>query len=75
MGASILIEVTGFTSMAFLISRQSAQAVAGHQLAANLVSLMFMVPLALANGTATLVAQRVGARDFAEARRLGWHGD
>jgi len=60
--------------MAFLISRQSAQAVAGHQLAANLVSLMFMVPLALANGTATLVAQRVGARDFAEARRLGWHG-
>jgi MATE family multidrug resistance protein len=74
MGASILIEVTGFTSMAFLISRQSAQAVAGHQLAANLVSLMFMVPLALANGTATLVAQRVGARDFAEARRLGWHG-
>ena len=74
MGASILIEVTGFTSMAFLISRQSAQAVAGHQLAANLVSLMFMVPLALANGTATLVAQSVGARDFAQARRLGWHG-
>jgi MATE family multidrug resistance protein len=74
MGAAILIEVTGFSSMAFLISRQSAQAVAGHQLAANLVSMMFMVPLALANGTATLVAQRVGARDFAEARRLGWHG-
>lgn len=74
MGAAILIEVTGFSSMAFLISRESAQAVAGHQLAANLVSLMFMVPLALANGTATLVAQRVGARDFAEARRLGWHG-
>ncbi len=74
MGASILIEVTGFTSMAFLISRQSAQAVAGHQLAANLVSMMFMVPLALANGTATLVAQSVGARDFLQARRLGWHG-
>lgn len=74
MGAAILIEVAGFTSMAFLISRQSAEAVAGHQLAANLVSMMFMVPLALANGTATLVAQRVGARDFAEARRLGWHG-
>lgn len=74
MGASILIEVTGFTSMAFPISRQSVQAVAGHQLAANLVSLMFMVPLALANGTATLVAQSVGARDFAQARRLGWHG-
>jgi MATE family multidrug resistance protein len=60
--------------MAFLISRHSSEAVAGHQLAANLVSMMFMVPLALANGTATLVAQRVGANDLVEARRLGWHG-
>ena len=46
----------------------------GNQLAANLVSMMFMLPLALANGTATLVAQRVGANDLLEARRLGWHG-
>lgn len=75
MGAAIMIEVTGFSSMAFLISRQSGgEAVGGHQLAVNLVSMMFMVPLALANGTATLVAQRVGAHDLAEARRLGWHG-
>lgn len=74
MGAAIMIEVTGFSSMAFLISRQSNDAVAGHQLAANLVSMMFMVPLALANGTATLVAQRVGANDLPEARRIGWHG-
>lgn len=75
MGAAIMIEVTGFSFMAFLIARQSGDgAVAGHQLAVNLVSMMFMVPLALANGTATLVAQRVGAHDLAEARRLGWHG-
>lgn len=74
MGLAILIEVTGFTSMALLISRHSSEAVAGHQLAANLVSMMFMVPLALANGTATLVAQRVGAGELAEARRIGWHG-
>ncbi len=74
MGAAIMIEVTGFSSMALLIARHSGEAVAGHQLAVNLVSMMFMVPLALANGTATLVAQRVGAHDHAEARRLGWHG-
>lgn len=74
MGAAIMIEVTGFSFMAFLISRQSGEAVAGHQLAANLVSMMFMLPLALANGTATLVAQRVGANDLPEARRIGWHG-
>lgn len=74
MGASILIEVTGFTFMAIFIARLGATAVAGHQLAANLVALMFMMPLALGNATGTLVAQRVGAHDTADARRLGWHG-
>jgi MATE family multidrug resistance protein len=74
MGASILIEVTGFSFMAIFIARLGATAVAGHQLAANLVSILFMLPLALGNATGTLVAQRIGARDLAAARRLGWHG-
>jgi MATE family multidrug resistance protein len=74
MGGSVLIEVTGFAFMAFFISRISPTAVAGHQLAANLVSLLFMVPLSLANATSTLVAQRVGAADRADARRIGWNG-
>jgi MATE family multidrug resistance protein len=74
MGASILIEVTGFTFMAIFISRIGATPVAGHQLAANLVSLMFMMPLAIANATSTLVAQAIGAEQPADARRLGWHG-
>lgn len=74
MGASILIEVTGFTFMAIFISRIGATPVAGHQLAANLVSLMFMMPLAIANATSTLVAQAIGAEQAADARRLGWHG-
>ncbi|MEH0165381.1 MATE family efflux transporter [Paucibacter sp. JuS9] len=74
MGSSILIEVSGFTFMAIFIARLGATAVAGHQLAMNLVSLMFMVPLAMANASATLVAQRVGARDPQDAKRLGWHG-
>jgi multidrug resistance protein, MATE family len=74
MGLAILIEVTGFTFMAFFIARLGATPVAGHQIAANLVALMFMMPLALANATATLVAQRIGAEDRHDARRLGWHG-
>ena len=74
MGASILIEVSGFSFMAIFIARLGATPVAGHQLAANLVSILFMLPLALANATATLVAQRVGARDLRSARRFGWHG-
>ncbi|SEK27717.1 multidrug resistance protein, MATE family [Roseateles sp. YR242] len=74
MGASVLIEVTGFTFMAIFIARIGSTAVAGHQLAANLVAMMFMMPLALANASSTLVAQALGAQDVGAARRLGWHG-
>lgn len=74
MGLSIIIEVTGFTFMAFFISRLGAGPVAGHQIAANLVALMFMLPLALANATSTLVAQHVGGAMLHDARRIGWHG-
>ena len=74
MGASIMVEVTGFTSMALFISRIGATPVAGHQIALNLVSMMFMMPLAIANASSTLVAQRVGADEPHEAHRIGWHG-
>lgn len=74
MGASILIEVTGFSFMAIFIARLGTTAVAGHQIAANLVALLFMAALAIGNGTSTLVAQRIGARDLDDARRLGWNG-
>jgi MATE family multidrug resistance protein len=74
MGAAILVETSGFTFMAFFISRLGPVPLAGHQIAANLVALLFMVPLGLANATSTLVAQRIGAGDVRDAGRLGWHG-
>jgi MATE family multidrug resistance protein len=74
MGLSMLVEVTGFAFMAFFISRLGAMPVAGHQIAVNLVSLMYMLPLAIANACGTLVAQRIGAGDPQGARRMGWHG-
>lgn len=74
MGLTILVEVTGFAFMAIFIARLGATPVAGHQIAANLVSLLFMMPLALSNATSTLVAQSIGANRWHDARRLGWHG-
>ena len=74
MGLSILLEVTAFALMAIFIARLGATAVAGHQLAVNLVSLLYMLPLAMANAAGVLVAQRIGAGDARGARRLGWHG-
>lgn len=74
MGAAIVVEVTGMTFMALFISRLGATAVAGHQIAANLAALLFMIPLAIGNATTTLVAQAIGARAMAAAERIGWHG-
>jgi multidrug resistance protein, MATE family len=74
MGLSIVIEVTGFTFMAFFIARLGNTAVAGHQIAANLVALLFMMSMSIGNAASTLVAQAIGARDEADARRVGWHG-
>ena len=74
MGAGIMIEVTGFTFMALFIARLGPTIVAGHELAVNLVAMMFMLPYAIGNAAGTLVAQQIGARDLEDARRLGWHG-
>jgi len=72
-GGSIVIEVTGFTFMAIFIARLGPLPVAGHELALNLVAMMFMMPLALGNAATTLVAQALGARDFGSVRRLSHH--
>ena len=69
-----MIEVSGFAFMALFIARLGTTPVAGHQLAVNMVSVLFMVPLAIGNAAGTLVAQRLGAQDARDARRLGWHG-
>lgn len=73
MGGSILVEVTGFTFMAFFIARLGATPVAGHQIAVNLVAMMFMIALALATAAGTLVAQHLGAERKREARIVGRH--
>ena len=74
LGAATLVEITGFAFMAIFISRLGTTPVAGHQIAVNLVSMLFMMPLALGNATTTLVAQCLGGGRKAEAARLGWHG-
>lgn len=73
MGGSILVEVTGFTFMAFFIARLGETPVAGHQIAVNLVSMMFMLALAQATAAGTLVAQHLGAREPEVARAIGRH--
>ena len=57
-----------------MLFRSGPLQVAGHQLAANIAALLFMVPLAIGYATSSLVAQRIGAGDRDDVRRLSWHG-
>lgn len=74
MGLTYLIEITSFTLMSVFITRLGTVTLAGHQIIANLGAVAYMLPLSLGIATSTLVAQAVGARDRAGARRIGWRG-
>ena len=70
MGGSYLAEVSSFTFMALLAAREGTFVSGGHQILANLVSLLYMFPLAIGIATSSLVAQSLGARQPEQARRL-----
>ncbi|EHP43151.1 multi anti extrusion protein MatE [Cupriavidus basilensis OR16] len=53
---------------------QARPILAGHQIIANLGAVAYMLPLSLAIATSTLVAQSIGARDQAGARRIARRG-
>jgi MATE family multidrug resistance protein len=74
IGLSTMFEVTSFTFMAVLIARLGTVAVAGHQIVANLVAILFMVPLSLGIATSVLVAQSLGAAQPKVARRAALRG-
>jgi MATE family multidrug resistance protein len=74
MGLSYLIEVTSYTFMALFIARFGTTTLAGHQISGNVGAVLYMTPLSLGIATSTLVAQRLGAREFAAARSMSRHG-
>lgn len=74
MGLSYLIEVSAFAFMAIFIARLGDTVVAGHQITANFGTVLYMLPMAIAKATGTLVAQAVGAGDLRGARRIGFSG-
>jgi MATE family multidrug resistance protein len=71
MGLSYLIEVTAFTFMALFIARLGSNALAAHQITSNFGTVLYMLPLSIANATGTLVAQEIGAGRLAAARHAG----
>jgi len=74
VGLNYFIEVTAFTFMALFIARLGENAVAGHQIAGNLATLLYMIPLSIASATGTLTSHAIGAGDPRAARRIGAAG-
>lgn len=67
---TMLVEITSFTLMALLVARLGTTAAAAHQVAANLVGLLYMAPLALAVAASARVGWWRGAGQEARARAV-----
>jgi MATE family multidrug resistance protein len=72
-GLSAVFEVASFTLMAVLLARLGADTLSGHQIVANVVAILYMVPMANGFAAGALVGQAVGARDARHARQVALH--
>lgn len=68
----LLMEIGAFAFATLLIGRLGAIPLAGHQIALNVASFTYMVPLGIGGAAAVRVGQAMGARDVAGAARAGW---
>jgi MATE family multidrug resistance protein len=68
----MVFEVGVFSAATALAGKVSAEALAAHQIALNMVAFTFMVPFGIASAVAVRVGQAIGRRDPHGAVRAGW---
>lgn len=69
IGLHYSVELLIFATVALLIGRMGVTELAGHQIAINIISLSFMIPLGVSGAAATRVGNAIGRGDLAGARR------
>ena len=74
MGIAVLMEAGLFVAAALLIGSLGADVVAGHQIAINVASVAFMLPLGVAMATTVRVGLAVGRGDSSGVRYAGFVG-
>lgn len=74
IGAQHQLEFGIFGVVGLMMGSIGAVAMAGHQVALNLASFTFMVPMGVAGAAAVLVGNAVGRGDLLEARRAAGAG-
>ena len=72
IGVTMLLEAMLFNCMTLLVGTFGASPLAAHQIALNVASFTFMVPLGVAMATTIRVGQFAGAGDLPGARRAGY---
>lgn len=68
-GLAVMVEVTSFTLMALFIARQGTVASAAHQIASNVVAVLYMMPLSIGIATSARVSFWLGASNPVQARQ------
>jgi multidrug resistance protein, MATE family len=71
IGMTMIFEGMLFNAMTLLMGRFGTTALAAHQIAINVPSITFMVPLGIGMASCVRVGVAVGAGDLAGARRAG----
>jgi MATE family multidrug resistance protein len=74
MSITVMLEIGLFSAAALLIGRFGSAAVASHQIALNVASVTFMVPLGIAMAITTRVGHAAGRGDNVAAQRAGLVG-
>lgn len=71
VGATFAVEAGLFLAVGLLIGLQGPEPLAAQQVAMSIISVSFMIPLAIAQAANVRVGHRVGAGDASGARRAG----
>jgi MATE family multidrug resistance protein len=70
IGIQASVEFTTFAAISVFAGWFGAEAIGGHQVAINLASLTFMVPMGIGSAASVLVGHAIGERDTGHARRI-----
>lgn len=74
IGGQMIIEMGAFSIIALLMGKLGTVPMAAHQVAINIASAAFMVPLGVSSAASVLVGHGVGAGDAPRARRAASAG-
>lgn len=74
VGFQISFEVAVFAVTTTMLGALGPVSLGGHQIALNLASITYMIPLGISSAAAVRVGQAIGRKDLRGAKRAGWVG-